>query len=180
MPEEYRRQVRHWIDTSLHREPEQIEFSEAGMQANIETAMYYFGLIRERRAEPQDDVISTLIAAEIRGEDGQSRQLDDIEITCFATLLDGAGAETVTKLLGNAAVIFARHPEQWQKLQDDRDKIPGAVEELLRYEGPVQYHQVVPGPLPRGQLATNSCRGPAPSGTLNREHSHRTASANRF
>jgi len=110
------------------------------MQANIETAMYYFGLVQQRRENPQDDMISRLIAAEIPGEDGQLRKLDDIEITGFATLLGGAGAETVTKLLGNAAVIFARHPEQWQKLLDDRSKIPGAVEELLRYEGPVQYN----------------------------------------
>ncbi len=140
VPEEYRQQVRHWIDTSLHHEPGQIEISEAGMQANIDTAMYYFGLIQERRADPQDDMISRLIAAEIPGEDGQPRKLDDIEITGFATLLGGAGAETVTKLLGNAAVIFARNPDQWQKLLDDRSKIPGAVEELLRYEGPVQYN----------------------------------------
>ncbi len=140
VPEEYRQQVRHWIDTSLHREPGQIETNEAGMQANIETAMYYFGLVQQRRENPQDDMISRLIAAEIPGEDGQLRKLDDIEITGFATLLGGAGAETVTKLLGNAAVIFARHPEQWQKLLDDRSKIPGAVEELLRYEGPVQYN----------------------------------------
>lgn len=140
VPEEYRQQVRHWIDTSLHREPGQIEVSEAGMQANIDTAMYYFTLVQERREAPQDDMISRLIAAEIPGENGQLRKLDDIEITGFATLLGGAGAETVTKLLGNAAVIFARHPEQWQKLQDDPAKIPGAVEELLRYEGPVQYN----------------------------------------
>jgi cytochrome P450 len=140
VPEEYRQQVRHWIDTSLHREPGQIEISEAGMQANIDTAMYYFGLIQQRRESPQDDMISRLIAAEIPGEDGQLRQLDDIEITGFATLLGGAGAETVTKLLGIAAVIFAQHPDQWQTLLDDRDKIPGAVEELLRYEGPVQYN----------------------------------------
>ena len=140
VPEEYRQQVRHWIDTSLHREPGQIEVTEAGMQANIETAMYYFGLVQQRRENPQDDMISRLIAAEIPGEDGQLRKLDDIEITGFATLLGGAGAETVTKLLGNAAVIFARHPDQWQKLLDDRSKIPGAVEELLRYEGPVQYN----------------------------------------
>jgi hypothetical protein len=140
VPEEYRQQVRHWIDISLHHEPGQIEISEAGMQANIDTAMYYFGLIQERRGDPQDDMISRLIAAEIPGEDGQTRQLDDIEITGFATLLGGAGAETVTKLIGNAAVIFARNPDQWQKLQDDRSKIPGAVEELLRYEGPVQYN----------------------------------------
>jgi cytochrome P450 len=140
VPEEYRQQVRHWIDTSLHHEPGQIEVSEAGMQANIDTAMYYFGLIQERRGDLQDDMISRLITAEIPGEDGQTRQLDDIEITGFATLLGGAGAETVTKLIGNAAVIFARNPDQWQKVQDDRSKIPGAVEELLRFEGPVQYN----------------------------------------
>src|SRR5258708_37420576 len=150
VPEEYRQQVRHWIDTSLHHEPGQIEISEAGMQANIDTAMYYFGLVQQRRTEAQDDMISRLIAAEIPGDDGQLRKLGDIEITGFATLLGGAGAETVTKLLGNAAGIFARHPDQWQKMQDGRHKIPGAVEELLRYRGPVQYH--VPYTLKGGHL----------------------------
>ena len=140
VPEEYRQQVRHWIDTSLHHEPGQIEPSEAGIQANIDTTMYYFTLVQERRETPQDDFVTRLIAAEIPVEDGQRRKLDDIEITSFATLLGGAGAETVTKLLGNAAVIFARNPDQWQKLQNDRSKIPAAVEELLRYEGPVQYN----------------------------------------
>ena len=140
VPEEYRQQVRHWIDTSLHHEPGQIEISETAMQANIDTAMYYFTLIQQRREDPQDDMISRLIAAEIPTEEGPTRQLDDIEITGFATLLGGAGAETVTKLLGTAAVTFARNPEQWQKLLDDRGKIPAAVEELLRYEGPVQYN----------------------------------------
>jgi len=140
VPPEYRQQVRHWIDTSLHREPGQIELSEAGMQANIDTAMYYYGLVQERRAEPQDDMISRLIAAEIPSDDGTVRRLDDVEICGFATLLGGAGAETVTKLVGSAAVLFARNPDQWQKLQEDRSKIPGAIEELLRYEGPVQYN----------------------------------------
>src|SRR6201986_4847341 len=140
VPEEYRQQVRHWIDTSLHREPGQIEISEAGMQANIDTAMYYYRLGQERRAHPQGDMLSKLISAEIPGEDGQTRKLDDIEICGFATLLGGAGAETVTKLIGSAAVLFARNPDQWEKLKEDRSKIPGAVEELLRYEGPVQYN----------------------------------------
>ncbi|CQD24151.1 cytochrome P450 [Mycolicibacterium farcinogenes] len=137
---EYRQQVRHWIDTSLSREPGQIGYSEAGMQANIDTGIYYYGLVQKRRENPQDDMISRLIAAEIPGEDGQMRRLDDIEITGFATLLGGAGAETVTKLVGTAMVLFARNPDQWQKLLDDREKIPAAVEELLRYEGPVQYN----------------------------------------
>jgi cytochrome P450 len=159
VPEEYRQQVRHWIDTSLHREPGQVEVGEAGMQANIDSAMYYFSLVQQRREAPQDDMISRLIAAEIPGEDGRLRKLDDIEITGFAVLLGGAGAETVTKLVGNAAVIFARNPDQWQRLQEDRGKIPAAVEELLRYEGPVQYNvrytlkeaQVSGGTIPAGK-----------------------------
>jgi len=140
VPEEYRQQVRHWIDTSLSREPGQMSQSEAGMQAQLDSAMYYYQLVQERRANPQDDMISRLIAAEIPDESGTPRKLDDIEITSFASLLGGAGAETVTKLLGTAVVNFARFPEQWQKLLDDRSKIPAAVEELLRYEGPVQYN----------------------------------------
>ncbi|MGB3286815.1 cytochrome P450 [Mycolicibacter algericus] len=140
VPDEFRQQVRHWMNISLHHEPGQIEISEVNMQANIDTAMYYYGLVQERRTNPQDDMLSRLIAAEIPGDDGQPRRLDDIEITGFAALLGGAGAETVTKLVGNAAVIFARNPDQWQKLLDDRSKVPAAVEELLRYEGPVQYN----------------------------------------
>jgi cytochrome P450 len=140
VPEDFRQQVRVWIDDSLHREPGQPEMGEAGMKATIETAMYYFQLVAERRAEPQDDMISRLIAAQILQDSGEMRRLDDLEIVGFATLLGGAGAETVTKLLGNAAVIFANNPEQWQKLLDDRSKVPAAVEELLRYEGPVQYN----------------------------------------
>jgi cytochrome P450 len=140
VPEEYRQQVRHWIDTSLEREPGNIGYTEAGMKATIDSATYYYGLVQERRTNPQDDMISRLIAAEIPGDDGQMRKLDDIEITGFTTLLGGAGAETVTKLVGSAVVIFARNPDQWQKLLDDRSKIPAAVEELLRYEGPVQYN----------------------------------------
>lgn len=141
VPEEYRQQVRHWIDASLHREPGQIGYSEAGMKATMDTAMYYYQLVQERRADPQDDMISRLITAEIpRGEDGEMQKLDDLEITGFATLLGGAGAETVTKLIGSAMVVFAENPDQWQLLLDDRDKVPAAVEELLRFVGPVQYN----------------------------------------
>jgi cytochrome P450 len=140
VPEEFRQQVRHWIDTGLECEPGQIDLSEKAMQANIDAGIYYYGLVQERRNNPQDDMISRLIAAEIPGEDGTSRKLDDIEITGFTALLGGAGAETVTKLLGSAVVVFAQHPEQWQMLLNDRSLIPAAVEELLRYVGPVQYN----------------------------------------
>jgi len=139
VPEEHAQQVRHWIDVSLTREPGQVEVGEEGMQANIKTAMLYYDLVKQRRDDPRDDLFTRLIEAEIEREDGQTTKLDDMEITGFATLLGGAGAETVTKLVGNAPVVFARFPEQWQKLLDDRSKIPAAVEELLRYEAPSQY-----------------------------------------
>jgi cytochrome P450 len=140
VPEEYRQQVRQWVDASLHREPGQVEMSQEGMQAVAEAMGLYYNLIQQRRAEPQDDMFSRLVAAEITREDGTKDSLDDFEIAGFATLLGGAGAETVTKLVGNAAVTFARNPDQWQKLLDDRGKIPLAVEELLRYEAPAQYN----------------------------------------
>lgn len=140
VPVEYRQQVRLWIDAQLHREPGQIDVSEAGMEAMAQSWLMYYELIKQRRAEPRDDMISRLVAAEIEREDGQATRLRSSEIAGFATLLGGAGAETVTKLVGNAAVVFARHPEQWQALYEDRDKIPAAIEELLRYEAPAQYN----------------------------------------
>jgi cytochrome P450 len=140
VPEEFRQQVRHWIDKGLEVKPGQIEMSEENLQANIDAGVYYYGLVQERRANPQDDMISRLIAAEVPGENGEMRRLDDVEITGFVALLGGAGAETVTKLVGSAMVEFARHPEQWQMLLDDRSLVPAAVEELLRYVGPVQYN----------------------------------------
>lgn len=139
VPAEFRQQVRLWLDLQLAREPGNIGTSEAGMQAGIETGLMYYNLIQERRAEPQDDMITALISAEVHRDDGTLTSLDDVEIAGFASLLGGAGAETVTKLIGNAVVTFARHRDQWELLQDDRSKIGAAVEELLRYEPPAQY-----------------------------------------
>lgn len=140
VPAELRQQVRLWIDEQLHREPGQIEVSEAGVEAMAQTWLMYYDLIKQRRAEPRDDMISRLISAEIEREDGELTRLRNSEIAGFATLLGGAGAETVTKLVGAAVVMFARHPEQWQRLREDRGKIPAAIEELLRYEAPAQYN----------------------------------------
>ncbi len=140
VPEEFRQKVREWIDTSLTREPGNIGYTEAGMAAAIESGVYYYKLAQERRADPQDDMLSRLIAAEVPDENGGTRRLDDVEIAGFASLLGGAGAETVTKLIGSSIVTFAKNPEQWQKLLDDRSKIPAAVEEMLRFDGPVHYN----------------------------------------
>lgn len=140
VPDEDSQQIRLWIDHFLHREAGEVEMSEAGLKSAIDMSIYYYQLIKKRRDDLGDDLLSKLIESEIEREDGQMTPLNNLEITEFAVLLGGAGAETVTKLLGNAAVVFAQNPDQWQKLLDDRSKVPLAVEELLRYEAPAQYN----------------------------------------
>jgi cytochrome P450 len=140
VPEQDRQQIRLWIDDLLHRAPGEVEMSEAGMKSAVDMAIYYYRLTKQRRENLGDDLLSKLIESEIEHDNGEMTPLSNIEITEFATLLGGAGAETVTKLLGSAAVVFARNPDQWRKLLDDRGKIPLAVEELLRYEAPSQYN----------------------------------------
>jgi cytochrome P450 len=140
VPAEHRQQMRLWVDDFLHREPGQVEMGERGIQAGTDMAVFLYRLTKERRGDLGDDLLSRLIAAEIERDNGEHGPLDNIEITQFAMLLAGAGAETVTKLIGNAAVVFARNPQQWRTLLDDRAKVPAAVEELLRYEAPAQYN----------------------------------------
>ncbi|MDX1884327.1 cytochrome P450 [Mycolicibacterium sp. 120270] len=137
VPAADRQMLRHWLDISLERN-QGMGMSQESMEAVMKSGAYYYELIQERRKKPQDDMISRLIETEVT-DDGETRRLDDIEITGFCTMLGGAGAETVTKLVGNAVVVFADNPDQWRMLQEDRSKIPAAFEELLRYEGPSQY-----------------------------------------
>jgi len=138
VPKQDRDQIRQWLDLLLERHPGEIATTKRGYEASVNTGLYYYDLVQQRRAKPQDDMISRLIETEIE-RDGVVEKLTDVDITGFATMLGGAGAETVTKLVGNAMVAFADFPDQWRKLVEDRSKIPAAVEELLRYEAPSQY-----------------------------------------
>jgi cytochrome P450 len=129
VPEEGRQQIRHWTDTLLHREPGQVRPPRESFKAAMALGTYFFGLSVEKRKEPAEDMMSALIAAE----------LTDIEVASFSVLLAAAGSETVTKLIGSGVVLFARNPDQWQRVLDDEAAIPGAVEETLRYVPPAQY-----------------------------------------
>jgi len=139
VPDGERQQIRHWLDRSLRREPGQIAPSPENEAAVLESAGYFYELVVEKRKNPGDDMLSRLTQVAVDRGDGKETGLDDAEITGFVTLLGGAGAETVTKLVGNAAVLFWQHPEQWQKILDDPEKIPRAVDEILRYLPPSQY-----------------------------------------
>ena len=101
--------------------------------AGEEASAYFTDLIAKRRAEPTDDLISGLIAA--RDADDE---LSEAEILAVTSLLFAAGAETTTNLIGNAVVQFSNHPDQWQLLLDRPELLAPAVDEVLRYDSPVQ------------------------------------------
>ncbi len=139
VPPEDRQQIRHWTDEMLHREEGSAMGSRAAAEAGMAQGMYLFQLSQQKRAEPADDMLTALIEAEVETEDGGTTHLDDAEIAGFGTLLAAAGSETVTKLVGNAMVLFHRHPDQWAKVLDDPSVLGNAVEEILRYWAPSQY-----------------------------------------
>jgi cytochrome P450 len=84
-------------------------------------------------------MMSRLCQVSVERDDGGTTQLTDAEISDFGVLLGGAGSETVTKLIGNGVVLFHQNPDQWQKVLDNPDRIPDAVEEILRWSPPAEY-----------------------------------------
>ncbi|WP_420617967.1 cytochrome P450 [Candidatus Poriferisocius sp.] len=139
VPPEDRQQIRHWTDAMLHREEGSAMGSQAAAEAGMAQGMYLFQLSQQKRAEPADDMISALIEAQVETDSGDLTHLDDAEIAGLGTLLAAAGSETVTKLVGNAMVLFHRHPDQWAMVLDDPSVLGTAVEEILRYWAPSQY-----------------------------------------
>jgi cytochrome P450 len=94
---------------------------------------YFMEQIERRRIDPKDDLISTLAAAEA----GQAA-LTPIETLMFAILLLVAGNETTTNLMGNGLLALLEEPAQLERVRSDPARVPGFVEEALRYDSPVQ------------------------------------------
>ena len=117
------------IEGTFTTDPELIEQSIVSNKALID---YFVGIIEERRGEPGDDLIGQLIAAE---EEGDKLNAQELYNTCLLLLV--AGHETTTRLIGNGLYWLLKNPDQLQILRDDPEKIPHAVEEMLRYEPPV-------------------------------------------
>ena len=106
---------------------------ERGRVARRQLADYFRALVPERRARPQPDLLSGLLAAEEQGD-----KLTEPEVIAMCLLLFIAGHETTVNLIGNGLLALLRHPEQLARVQADPALVPNAVEELLRYDSPVQ------------------------------------------
>jgi cholest-4-en-3-one 26-monooxygenase len=135
VPQEDRRKVFDWSNRMIGSEdPEyQIEGVDPG-EAAMAVFSYAEELAAARRLEPRQDLVSTLINAEVEGE-----KLDQLELDLFFMLLIVAGNETTRNLMSGAMSAFFDHPDQWEKLRLDRSLLPGAVEEMLRFVTPVMH-----------------------------------------
>jgi cytochrome P450 len=104
----------------------------AGEAAAGQFMNYVRALVGERRGAPGDDLLSALIAAEETGD-----RLAEDELVATVVFLFSAGHQTTRDLVGNGLLALLHHPDQWERLIDDRSLVPAAVEECLRFDSPV-------------------------------------------
>jgi len=115
------------------------EVGRRSVAARQSLAEYFRGLIAQRRAAPRGDLLSGLIAAEEAGD-----KLNEVELLATCILLLIAGHETTVNLIGNGTLALLRHRDQLQRLQRDPGLTASAIEELLRFDGPVQRTARIP------------------------------------
>jgi cytochrome P450 len=107
--------------------------SPAALQAYGEMAEYWQGIVAERKASPGTDLISQILHAPVQGD-----ELTDEEVSGFCSLLHDASQNTTMNMITNAIVSLGRFPDQRRWLADHPERWGPALEELLRYESPVQ------------------------------------------
>ena len=125
IPQDHWDQMRAWSEALTSGDPQQA----AGLRA---FAAYVTELIAEKRQQPQDDLISQLVQAEATGD-----TLNEQELMATIGLLIVGGHETTSNLICIGTLTLLDHPDQLAALQADPGLIPGAIEELLRFNGPV-------------------------------------------
>jgi cytochrome P450 len=112
--------------------PTRAELDNAN-RGTLESGAYFEALFDKRRREPGDDLISQLVQAEEAGD-----RLTTAELRANVGLLFAAGHETTVNLVGNGFLSLLRHPDQWRMIRENPSLIPNAIEEILRFESPVQ------------------------------------------
>ncbi|MEY4360966.1 MAG: hypothetical protein RL391_272 [Actinomycetota bacterium] len=134
IPVEDRRKVFDWSNAMIgSNDPEFSADPEAGQIAATELYMYSNQLALERRQNPREDIITTLISE----HDGDV--LSEHEFDLFMLLLAVAGNETTRNGISHGVVAMVENPDQWRKMQADPSLVPSAVEEILRWATPVNY-----------------------------------------
>jgi cytochrome P450 len=134
IPTELREDFKRWSDAIVAGDESQSEEERKALYQEIEGMYGYFTqVLKERREHPQNDLVSALLAAEVDGQ-----RLSNMELLGFCGLLLVAGNETTTNLLGNMILCFDEIPGVVERLRNNRELVPAAIEETLRYYSPVK------------------------------------------
>ncbi len=135
VPQEDRHKLFDWSNQMIGSDdPEYGVTEEIAAQAMMDLYAYASELAAQKRANPHDDLISVLSTASVDGE-----KLSELELDLFFLILTVAGNETTRNLISHGMVALLEHPEQLQALRDNRDLLPGAIEEMLRWASPVMH-----------------------------------------
>lgn len=126
-------EIKHWIDLVVYRDPVTKQMAPDGPAARKALVDYATATVEARRAQPQDDLISALVAAEVAGD-----KLTPVDLLQTVSTLLAAGVESFASFVGNAMLALIDHPDQADWLADHLELAPQAVEELLRYDTPTQ------------------------------------------
>jgi len=133
IPEDAQEAIRESADESLRTEPGgKMDFKGGAILSNDLLADY----VDWRKDHPSNDLMTDLLTAEFEDENGVRRTLTRDEVLTYVTVVAGAGNETTGRLIGWMGSVLAQHPDQRAELVADPSLIPGAIEEILRYEPP--------------------------------------------
>jgi cytochrome P450 len=132
VPDRERHKFQRWSSAIVSTVPGKWQMLKV-IPSLIALLRYIRRLVRTRRAAPQDDLVSALVLAHEAGD-----RLSEDELMAMVSLLLIAGHETTVNLIGNGMLALLEHPQQLELLRDDPGLIKPAVEELLRYDGPLE------------------------------------------
>jgi cytochrome P450 len=151
VPAEDRDRLKKWSDDfviffSTHPANISLDQYRRALQSMHEMVEYFRAALPRIRSAARPGLLHTMELAQEQGD-----QLSEAEVVANANLLLVAGHETTTNLIGNGMLALLRHPKQMKQLQDNPSLVPGAVEEFLRHDGPVQFtNRLARGDVPLG------------------------------
>jgi cytochrome P450 len=138
IPDTVREHIHNLSDRLVARDESGAVTEDAAL-ASMELAQVFVDLVSDRRRNPGNDVITTLMNTEVADDDGNTRSMDDNELANRFLELAFAGHETVAKLIPNGVIALSWYPDQRRELVADPSLIPNAVEEMLRWDPPSHY-----------------------------------------
>ncbi len=142
VPAQDRHDLMAWSNATLDYQGRELgESNAAAEQAAASMARYGSTLMAAKRIEGGDDMLGAVARGRIEGPDGSPEELSDLELLMFFSLLVAAGSETTRNAIALGVAALIEHPDQWASLADNPERIPVAVEEILRWTSPTLYNR---------------------------------------